>query len=91
LHQCALHDESGLIDGVKATVCADMARIGAASGVRILERFYRGGGALETLAALGVPRQPTTAQYRSVLLEAGTTHRLPPSPRRCACCATGRM
>jgi uncharacterized membrane protein YgcG len=70
----ALHDASGVIDGIKATVSAAMAAVAAASRVRILDRFYRAAapGALETLAALGVPAAPSVVQYRAVLIEAAS-------------------
>jgi len=65
--EVALRDASGLIDGTKATVTAGMARIAAASRVRILDRFYRGGTG--ALTALGVPSVPRASHYKAVLLE----------------------
>ena len=72
---CALSDPSGLIDALgKNTVSADMLALGAASGCRVLDRFYGsignaspGGAALAVLASLGVPPAPATRHYIAVL------------------------
>jgi hypothetical protein len=65
--ECALHDASGLIDGVgKATVSAAMLQLAAASGVRVLDRYYRG-AALKALTSVGIAAAPTTRHYLAVL------------------------
>ena len=65
--ECALHDTSGLIDGVgKATISPEMLQLAAASGVRVLDRYYRG-GTLKALTSVGIAAVPTTCHYLAVL------------------------
>jgi hypothetical protein len=66
--ECVLDDMSWLIDGVgKDTISPEMMRLAAASGVRVLNRFYRDAAARETLASLGIPATPATCHYLAVL------------------------
>ena len=66
--ECVLKDASGLIDGVgKETISPEMLQLAAASGIRVLDRFYRTSAAQKTLASLGIAAAPAICHYRAVL------------------------